>query len=117
MEESRWEAEFYTKRNGRCPIQEFLDRIPSSDWPYIRFKLELLQEHGPNLDRPHAAYLRDGIWELRPRVKKVRYRLFYFFHNTRQIIITHGIKKKTKKVPPSEIDKAVRYRADYLQRG
>ena len=78
MEESHWEAEFYRRSNGRCPTEKFLDRVPSSDLPHIDVKIELLQEQGPKLDRPYAAYLRDGIWELRVRVKKVRYRLFYF---------------------------------------
>lgn len=78
--------------------------------------LTLLQEHGPNLKRPYADALRDGIRELRLIFNRNQYRALYFFTDGRRIIITHGIIKKSDEVPGKEIDRAIRYRDDYDER-
>lgn len=78
--------------------------------------VDLLEEEGPNLYRPYADYLRDGVHELRVRVSRVRYRVLYFFWDRRDIVLTHGITKKTGRVPETEIDRAVRCREDWLRR-
>ena len=41
-----------------------------------------LEEFGHELKRPAAAYLRDGIYELRPSYQGLHYRLLYFFSST-----------------------------------
>ena len=43
-------------------------------------------------------------------------RVLYFFYVGRKIILTNGFIKKTKKTPAAEIEKAKRYRSDYLER-
>ena len=43
-------------------------------------------------------------------------RVMYFFYVDRHIILTNGFIKKTQKTPQSEIEKAKRYRSDYLKR-
>lgn len=53
-------------------------------------------------------YLRDGIYELRARVKRVQYRMLYFFHGQQVIVLTHGIIKQQAAVPAIEIERAVR---------
>jgi phage-related protein len=78
--------------------------------------MERLEEHGPALDRPHVGFLRDHIHELRVRTHHGLYRLLFFFYGGRKFIITHGIVKKTAKVPDSEIDRAIKYRKDYIVR-
>lgn len=111
---SEWEVEFYEKNNGRSPTLEFLNSLPRQDLVFINTAFKRLREHGPDLKRPYVAYLRDHIWELRVRVKRNRYRFLYFFYDGEKFVVTHGIKKKTGKVPNSEIDRAIRYMDDYL---
>jgi len=110
-----WEIEFYTKRNGKCPTQEFLDQelSPSTDLPFVINDLSRLEEHGNNLHRPMADYLGDDIYELRTRTMSGQIRLLNFFYHRNKIVISHGIKKEAK-VPSSEIKKAVEYRKDYI---
>ena len=43
-------------------------------------------------------------------------RVLYFFYVDQHIVLTNGFIKKTQKTPPQEIEKAKRYRADYLSR-
>ncbi len=54
--------------------------------------------------------LTDDIWEFRTLYNKKQYRLFAFWDKTKDtktlVIATHGIIKKTQKVPAKEIAKA-----------
>ena len=43
-------------------------------------------------------------------------RVLYFFYVDQRIVLTNGFIKKTQKTPPQEIEKAKKYRADYLSR-
>ncbi|MGD9993270.1 MAG: type II toxin-antitoxin system RelE/ParE family toxin [Salinivirgaceae bacterium] len=60
------------------------------------------------------------IWEFRTLYKKNYYRLFAFWDKSEKtdtvVISTHGIIKKTDKVPKSEIEKAERIRKEYFER-
>ena len=61
----------------------------------------------------------DGqIWEFRTLYKKEHIRLFAFRHREGDIetvvVTTHGIVKKTAKVPKQEIKKAKQIRKEYL---
>jgi hypothetical protein len=67
--------------------------------------IRLLADKGNELRRPYADYLQDGIYELRPTVRRVHYRLLYCFVGESVVLLTHGI-VKTDKVPPKEIEKA-----------
>ncbi|HEX5726697.1 MAG TPA: type II toxin-antitoxin system RelE/ParE family toxin [Longimicrobiaceae bacterium] len=68
-------------------------------------RIDLLEEKGYELRRPHADTLRDGIHELRVVSQHVNYRLLYFFHGI-LAVISHGITKEDV-VPPREIDLAI----------
>ncbi len=50
------------------------------------------------------------IWEFRTKHRKLQYRLFSFWDKTEEkdtlIISTHGIIKKTDKIPKQEMEKA-----------
>ena len=108
------ETVFYLTRNGRRPAKEFIEE---QEDPEVRVAIysdiERLEKLGHMIRRPFSGELRDGIFELRTLFKKVKYRLFYFYHSNR-IIITHGFKKKVPKVPNDEINKANKYRNDYI---
>jgi phage-related protein len=107
MGQSKWTVEFYKKANGRCPTEEFLDSLENEEKVFIRRAIQRLEEYGYALKRPHAAPLRDHIFELRKRTHQGNIRLLYFFFDSEKIIITHGFKKKSGKVPDNEIDKAI----------
>ena len=65
---------------------------------------------------PYSSHIRDGIFELRVQQAGDIVRVFYFFIIGKKIILTNGFLKKTKKTPPSEINKALGYKADYERR-
>ena len=65
---------------------------------------------------PHCRYLKNGIYELRPKIGKNHARILYFFFKDGKIVLTNGFIKKTQKTPQKEIELALKYRADYLIR-
>jgi phage-related protein len=77
-------------------------------------RIRLLAEMGHRLRRPHADYLRDGIYELRTRTGHVNYRLLYFFHGRDVAVLAHGLTKEDK-VPEADIERAIQRRQRYEQ--
>jgi phage-related protein len=71
-------------------------------------------EHDPKLFKK----LTDEIWEFRTLYQGIQYRLFAFWDKTDKIetlvLSTHGMVKKVSKVPKSEIEKALKIRAEYF---
>lgn len=78
--------------------------------------ISYLQDQGPTLPRPYADLLEDGIHELRVRLSGDQFRVLYFFYYRRFIVLTHAFVKVTTKVPKAEIQKAKKYRSDFLSR-
>jgi len=79
--------------------------------------LNLVEE----LDIIPSAYFKklsgtEGIWECRIAFGSNAYRIFCFFGKDSLLILTHGLVKKTRKTPRSEIVMAEAYRKDYLSR-
>jgi phage-related protein len=69
-------------------------------------RLERLEEMGHELRRPEADYLRDDIYELRAKHAGMNYRMLYFFHGRRAVVVSHGFSKQQPKVPAREINLA-----------
>lgn len=100
------EVLIYAEEDGTSPLILWLDGLPEKARIKCIVKIERLEENGHELRRPEADYLRDKIHELRAALRGIKYRMLYFFYKT-QCVITHGITKKGKKVPPEEIELAI----------
>lgn len=107
---------YYKTRDGEVPVLDFLDKLTNKAQAKIRKQILLLSEEGPNLKRPYADYLRDDIYELRVQFSPNDYRILYFFFRRSNIILTHGFIKKTGKVPQTELEKALKYKAEFEAR-
>ncbi len=106
---------FFRDSDASVPIKDWLDTLPKKVRAKCIDKIERLQALGHELRRPEADYLRDGIYELRPRFRNVRYRILYFFHGNIAAVISHGISKKTQTLPPVEIERAIRRKNQFEQ--
>jgi phage-related protein len=96
----------FREDDGSVPLLEWLDDLPAKVQDKCRIKIERLAELGYELRRPEADFLRDGIYELRIRHRRINYRMLYFFHENTAVVLLHGILKE-RVVPPKEIDRAV----------
>lgn len=99
----------YSKKDGTCPLLEWMDTLPTKAQDKCIVKVERLKEMGHELRRPEADYLRDRIYELRAALQGIQYRILYFFHD-KMGVISHGLIKDEEKVPPKDIDLAIERR-------
>jgi hypothetical protein len=99
--------------HGEAPALEWLADQPAKVQDKFRFLVALLGDKGGALSRPHAAPLRDKIYELRARRQNVNYRLLYFFDRNVAAILAHGCTKEDV-VDDADIDRAIGRRMKYL---
>lgn len=108
--------EFYEDEKGIQPAKEFLLGLDKKMRAKIVNTIAILQDNGYELREPYSKHLSEGIYELRAKVGSDATRILYFFYVGGNIVLTNGFVKKTQKTPSKEIEKAKKYRADYLQR-
>jgi len=108
---------FYKTADGKCPIHDFLDSLSGKVARKVTWVLKLLED----LDRVPSTYFKkltgsEEIWECRITFGSNAYRIFCFFAGNSVVVLTHGLVKKSRKTPKSEIEKAEAYRKDFLKR-
>lgn len=111
-----YEVIFYDKADGTEPAKEFLLSLDKKMRTKMLRTIELLQSNGPELREPYSKPLGDNIFALRAKVGSDTSRVLYFFIVGRKVILTNGFIKKTQKTPSGEIEKAKKYRSEYLSR-
>lgn len=108
--------EFYEK-DGDCPVRDFLNDILNN-----KLKSKILKDItklsllGNKARMPLSRYVEDGILELRTEQNSNYSRIFYFFVFGNKIILTNGYVKKTNKLDKEELNKAKKYRDEYMNR-
>lgn len=108
--------DFYEKENGEQPAKEFMLSLDKKLRAKLADTIMILQDNGYELREPYSKHISEGIFELRAKQGSDITRVMYFFYVDRHIILTNGFIKKTQKTQQSEIEKAKRYRSDYLKR-
>lgn len=107
-------AIFYKQRDGTVPVLEWLDGLRRAALiDKAKARIDLLEQYGYDLRRPHAAPLRDKIYELRWKVGTVNYRILYFFSGQTAVVLAHGCTKEAQ-VSAADIDRATRRRAAFI---
>lgn len=109
---AEYAAYYLQTEAGRYPVLELIDSLYSATQRKFFYKRSLLEEFGPRLPQPHAKHLGEHLYELRFEGQEGAIRVFYFFDETR-IIMAHGIKKKTQKLPEREVIVARQRKAAY----
>jgi phage-related protein len=105
----------YYRELESVPVLDWLERIGRRDRRAVlkcAAAIEVLRQHGHELRRPLADYLRDGIYELRVRIGRVQYRILYFFQGKDAVVLAHGLVKE-KRVRPADIELALARRREF----
>jgi phage-related protein len=117
QEPKEWKIILYQTENGRCPIDDFIATLTENEKDWMTACIEHLKREGFNMRRPQADFLQDDIYELRIQLKgRKKTRTLYFFCFNDYIVLTHTFIKKTEKIPKNEINKAIKYKNNFLEK-
>lgn len=110
-------VEFYETATGACPVQEFLDRLKSSDPDDFAAVLAGLAKlrHRQYHREPLSKSLGDGLLELR-HAGKLNTRVLWFFVKDRRIIAVHGIRNKGRAIAERDLRTALERMRDWRER-
>lgn len=111
-----YSLEFHKTTSGSEPALVYIRAQRKAHRAKIGRALQFLEDVGHLARRPKADYLGDEIYELRVAVDKHQHRFLYFFHGRTIIVVTSGFLKNVGKVPKSELDKAQKFRGDWIKR-
>ena len=104
-EEKSFEVVFFEAESGNQPAREFIKDLAKDDKKIVGADIRVVQNSFP-IGLPLVRKLKHGLWEIRSDVKDGICRIFFTFINE-EIILLHGIVKKTQKTPQHEIDVAI----------
>jgi phage-related protein len=96
-----WKVTFFN-RSVREETLEFPDGILAN----LLHILEMIQEFGPNLGRPHTAPMGNGLFEIRAKGREGIGRSLFCTPKGNEVIILTSFIKKSQKTPRHELDKA-----------
>ena len=113
---AKWKVSYYSNKNGVMPVKDYIDNLSIRERAKTMAFIELLEDRGPNLPRPYADLLDDGIHELRIKLTGTQVRILYFFCYQNIIVLTNVFDKHSNKVDNAEIELAKKSRIDFLKR-
>jgi len=115
-----YDVEMYEKMDGKAPVLDFILGLEPKQQAKIYREINLLEKFGNQLHYPHVDTIKGdkykGLWELRIEFSSNIFRIFYFLPRNKNVILLHGIVKKTQKTPRKELDVAQNRMKDHLRR-
>ena len=96
-------------------MREWLQSLEKPERFQLGKAIQVLQMNGPALSMPYGCPLGGGLFELRERIGKVRYRVFYGFDGGRIVVLLHAA-LKDQPVIEDDITLARRRLQDYFKR-
>ena len=78
----------YKNKDGSVPLVKWLEKQTRKVQDKCIIMIDMLAAEGYELRRPYADYLDKGIYELRPIVKRVQYRILYCFVGENIVLLT-----------------------------
>lgn len=106
-------AVFYKSEMGSEPVKEWLLDLTKIDRKQIGSEISYVQFKWP-IGKPHVDHLRGAIWEVRTTLK-TRIARVLFAVDGNEMVLLHGLIKKTQATDKSDIDLAeIRYK-DWIQ--
>lgn len=104
---------YFVDKDGDKPVKEFIDSLTVKEQAKVYAYINELKRQGNNLRRPTADYLRDGIYELRPKHN----RIFYFFYLGESAVLAHAVKKKTEKILENDLRLCIKRKIETQREG
>jgi phage-related protein len=107
------QAVFYRSPRGKEPLREFLDGLSPADRKSIGGNIAQVEWKWPNVGPPLIDGFGKGLCEVRIGLKD-RIARVYFGVDKSQMVLLHGVIKKTQKADPDDIVLARQRLKDWL---
>lgn len=91
-----------------CPAVDFIAEQKPGDKAKLMALFERYAEYGPIPNREKFKKVADNLFEF----KSFQLRMFCY-QKGRQLVLTHGVKKKRDDLRPADIERAKRIRNEY----
>lgn len=104
---------FFATETGNEPEREWLKSLPLEDRKTIGSDILAVQWAWP-IGKPLVDSMGAGLWEIRSSLGNRIARTFFLIEN-QEIILLHGILKKSRTSPKQDIDLARKRRVQYLK--
>lgn len=107
---------YYRDDADVSPISEFLAALPLKERAKVFAHIQLLGERG-FLPFPYTSDVKGAkkLRELRIRFSFRVYRVLYFMHTGKKIVLLHGFCKKSMKIPRGEVECAQKRMDDFFR--
>lgn len=111
-----YRLEFYRTTRGDEPALDYIRKQVKAHRAKIGRALRKLEGLGYSARRPMVDYLGNELYELRIPAEGHQHRVLYFFHERTVIVLTSAFLKNEDKVPPKELARTWRRRAEWIHR-
>lgn len=101
----RISVKFFRLASGNEPALEWLKSLDREDRKIIGFDIKTVEEGWP-LGMPLVEKLDKNLWEVRSDINDGCIARTFFTIKSQNMVLLHGIKKKTKKIPKKDLDLA-----------
>ncbi len=98
----KWQIEFYSE-NVKYETHSFPKKILAK----VFHILDMMEDFGPNLGKPHTDSLGDGLFEIRAKGEEGIGRSMFCYAKGKRVVILHSFIKKTQKTPKLDLDIAL----------
>lgn len=106
---------YYRTAAGRILVREFINGLENRAQQAIYAAIDTLGIYGHEMHRPYADVVRGKIRELRIKQERNHYRILFYFLG-RNIILLHGLHKKTEALDNNDIEIAEKRMKDFNAR-
>lgn len=103
---------YYIDDRKNNPGWSFIGSLPADERDKCFEYIAYLEKMGEQVRRPVGDYLRNKLYELRPK----RTRIIYFFMLKDHAVLVHAFRKKTKEMPKKEMETALKRMDDFILR-
>jgi len=107
---------YYEDGNGRKHVKEFISSFDEKMRGKIAARIEFLGAHWHELRRPIIDKVDKDLYELRVEFAWNNVRIIYAYMFKTYIVLLHGFKKKTDRIPENDKSKARKRMMDFCVR-
>ena len=110
------EVNFFQTSTGKEPVREWLKNMNIGNRKIIGEDIKLIQFRWPQ-GMPLIRKMEANLWEVRSKLEGGNISRVFFTVKDNQMLLLHGIIKKSQKTPKKDLDLAISRKNQWLSEG